>query len=49
MSKKIGIFEWPVPNGVRMRMPNSTKDIERGNYLEINASDSKRPTIEREV
>lgn len=49
MSKKIGIFEWPVPNGVRMRMPNNTKDIEEDNYLTINAVDNKLKDIERDA
>ena len=50
MSKRIGIFEWPDPNGVKMKMPG-TKDIkmDKDNYLEITASDGKGPTKEREV
>lgn len=37
---KIGIFEWPVPNGVRMRMPSKLKNIEEENYLTINTADN---------
>ena len=30
---KVGIFEWPVPDGVKMKMPGNLKDIEEENYL----------------
>lgn len=38
---KVGIFEWPVPDGVKMKMPGNLKDIEEENYLTISAVDNK--------
>ena len=36
---EVGIFEWPVPNGVRMRIPQI---IDKEEYLSINAIDNEK-------